>query len=290
MPGKTNVRQSPARRRRSAQTNTIRPIIAFLSLVLVVGTGLVWLVYSAIANLSAGSDPAGRSAAKENWVHGAAGAAMTAIRGRPHPTMSDYFANLEDWISATVVSTSGERDAYGGGDWTCTATGAEPGAMRIWRNSLDLGDYDFAFRGRVTVGGLGCAFRASDSRNFCGIRLVPSGFGGVAQARIEHFVRAGGRLSERARTPLPFNVLERVEYNLSVKVRGDRFTVAIDGQFADSWTDSALKNGGIGFFSESGDGSVIRWVEVTERDSTLGRMLGYFAFATPWIGPRDPGP
>lgn len=261
----------------------MRPFVAFAALVVIVLGGLIWLAYSTISYVTTGggTQPATHTTMKKGWVFRSAERAMTAIRGRPNPTIIDYFANLEDWVSGTVVSTGGERYPYGSGEWTCTASGAEPGVLRIWKPSTDLGDYDLLFRGRVTVGGLGWAVRATDARNLYGIRLAPNGSGGVAGARLERFVRAAGGDFGRVSTPLSFNLLERVEYNVAVKVRGSQFTVTIDGQLADVWADERLRRGGVGFFSERGDASVIRWVELTERDSRVGRALGYFAFTPP---------
>jgi hypothetical protein len=108
------------------------------------------------------------------------------------------------------------------------------------------------------------------------MRLVSNGARSNGYSAIEHFIRRAGTSSQRVRTPLSFRVLERVEYNVRLTVRGSSFSTTIDGQNAGTWIDWQLNRGGIGFFSESGDSATVRWVQLTERDSAVGRMLGYF--------------
>jgi len=47
-----------------------------------------------------------------------------------------------------------------------------------------------------------------------------------------------------------------------------------------SWTDSRLSRGGVGFFSEDGEASLLKWVSVSERDSLLGRLVSHFSLIT----------
>ena len=54
-------------------------------------------------------------------------------------------------------------------------------------------------------------------------------------------------------------------------------TFYLNGQVISSWTDKRLARGGIGFFSDDDDQQRIAWVNVSERDSFLGRMLAHFS-------------
>jgi hypothetical protein len=45
----------------------------------------------------------------------------------------------------------------------------------------------------------------------------------------------------------------------------------------DSWSDSRLKHGGIGFFNARGEDSRVRWVQVTHQYDMLGRLCAYLA-------------
>ena len=45
----------------------------------------------------------------------------------------------------------------------------------------------------------------------------------------------------------------------------------------DSWTDDALKVGGIGFFSEAGESARLYWMRVTKNQDWLGRVCAYLS-------------
>jgi hypothetical protein len=66
-----------------------------------------------------------------------------------------------------------------------------------------------------------------------------------------------------------------------VNVRGDSFSTSVNGQMVDTWTDSRLKMGGIGFFADRGEVASLRWVTVSERNNFLGRILSYLGLFTP---------
>jgi hypothetical protein len=51
----------------------------------------------------------------------------------------------------------------------------------------------------------------------------------------------------------------------------------VNGQLVSSWTDNRLSRGGIGFFSEDGEASVLKWVSLSERDSFLARIASHFS-------------
>ncbi len=44
--------------------------------------------------------------------------------------------------------------------------------------------------------------------------------------------------------------------------------------------DSRISRGGIGFFSEDGESSMLKWVSVSERDSFLARIASHFSLIT----------
>jgi hypothetical protein len=41
--------------------------------------------------------------------------------------------------------------------------------------------------------------------------------------------------------------------------------------------DGRISRGGVGFFSEDGESSVLKWVSVSERDSFLARLASHFS-------------
>jgi hypothetical protein len=66
-------------------------------------------------------------------------------------------------------------------------------------------------------------------------------------------------------------------YRVRMDVRDDSFVLAIQGQMVDAWSEPRLKKGGIGFFSARGEGSRVRWVQVTHQYDMLGRLCSYLA-------------
>jgi hypothetical protein len=208
---------------------------------------------------------------------------LKTTRGRADPAPVEYFnSGLENWLSATVHST-GTPVRFGSGEWSCGANGAEPGALRLWRESFDLANYDVAFHGRINVRSIGWAFRAADASTFYGMKITIASPGPGAISHLEHFVRIGGQEMSRESTPLPLMIEEGSEFYVQVRVRGSRFVTSIDGQRVDMWSDQRLTSGGIGFFSEAGESATIRFVRLIERGSLAGRLAGLFSLLTPEV-------
>ena len=61
-------------------------------------------------------------------------------------------------------------------------------------------------------------------------------------------------------------------YDVLVTVQGDNFTVTVNGQLIETWSESRLKSGGVGLFAEKGEISNVRSVHVTENEDFLGRL------------------
>ena len=66
-------------------------------------------------------------------------------------------------------------------------------------------------------------------------------------------------------------------YNIRMDVRGANFSVEVQGQMADSWTEPHLTRGGVGFFTARGEVSRVRWVQITHQYDMLGRLCAYLA-------------
>jgi hypothetical protein len=82
--------------------------------------------------------------------------------------------------------------------------------------------------------------------------------------------------------PLPLTLARGEEYRVRVSVQDERFVTYLNGQAVSSWTDKRLTRGGIGFFADDDDEQRVSWVNLSERDSFLGRMLAHFSlFVTP---------
>ena len=77
--------------------------------------------------------------------------------------------------------------------------------------------------------------------------------------------------------PLPVTLQRGESYRVRVAVQDERFVTYLNGQIISTWTDARLKRGGVGFFADNDDEQRVSWVNLSERDSFMGRMLAHFS-------------
>ncbi len=58
-------------------------------------------------------------------------------------------------------------------------------------------------------------------------------------------------------------------------MQGNRFATFVNDQFVDSYSDSRLPSGGVGFFSESDESARICWLRIVDQDDSLGRSASF---------------
>jgi len=191
----------------------------------------------------------------------------------------DFSQGIGDFIGAH--SGGGSKR-----DWSLDANGLRPGKLRVWQRSTSLQDYDVDFLGQIEQKSMGWAFRAPDIKNFYGTKLTLSGRSANGpNASLIRFVTLDGREQERNQLPIPFTLERGVPYRVHLSVQGSRFVTTVNGQVVSSWSDGRLPRGGVGFFSEEGEVSTVKWVSLAERDSMLGRLLAHFSLIqAPWLG------
>ena len=66
-------------------------------------------------------------------------------------------------------------------------------------------------------------------------------------------------------------------YRVRLDVHGDDFSLTVQGQMVDTWSEPRLTRGGIGFLQRAGEESRLRWVQVTHQYDMLGRLCAYLA-------------
>lgn len=218
-------------------------------------------------------------------VAGAAG--PETPRGRSQSGFGGAIANL---MQSTTSGTL--RDNFHGGlngweglkstgsDWHLANGAVRPAALRLWKPSRSLSNYEMEFQGHIDRKSMDWAFRAADLQNYYATKLVITGPGPLPNAGLVRFVVLDGRERERVELPLPLTLQTGVDYKVRVSVRGNRFLTSVDGQLISSWMDNRISRGGVGFFSENGESSVLQWVSVSERDSFLARIASHFSLIT----------
>lgn len=173
---------------------------------------------------------------------------------------------------AAIVLTEDFRNGLG--NWENPAGFKRAGPVALYRPSLSLKDYSVEFVVPVDRQAPGFVFRAQDQSNYYAIRL--------ANAKLVRYAVVKGREVERVIRSLPGqsanNSLDRIRF----LVRDSDFTLIIQGQIADYWTDGRYRTGGVGFFSAKSESAKPRWLQVKYQDDFLGR---FFAL---WTRPSDP--
>jgi hypothetical protein len=184
-----------------------------------------------------------------------------------HEDFKTGFGNWESFKSA-------------GSEWTTEAGQVRPSSLRVWKPSTSLANYEMEFMGSIERKSIDWAFRAPDLRNYYGTKLIITKPGPLPNAGLVRFIVLDGRERERVELPLPLTLERGVDYRVRVSVRGNRFLTSVNGQLVSSWTDNRLSHGGVGFFSEDGESALLKWVNVSERDSFLGRIVSHFSLIT----------
>ncbi len=180
-----------------------------------------------------------------------------------------FQAGLRNWLPAPGTGMSG---------WRIDNGLMRPGGLRIWDESRNLADYSFQFEGRVESRSLGWVVRAPNHNNYYAAKLSIPERGGNARPEIIRFSVIQGQESRRQHFPIPV-LLEKGEfYEYEVRAVGDRILTIIGGRVVDQWRDARFRTGGVGFFSERGDKSSIRWAKLQEGESIADKLRSYLTF------------
>jgi hypothetical protein len=163
-------------------------------------------------------------------------------------------------------------------EWSFDQAGfVQPGRVALYQPSLGLTDYEFQFLGAIDKGALSWVSRAVDFQNYYVVKLVMLKGGPVPAMGITRYAVINGQPVDRVDTPVTFQTRTDSLYRVSQVMDGDHFSLVIQGQMIDSWSDPRLKRGGIGFFTNRGEQSRIGWVQITHQYDTLGRLFAYLA-------------
>jgi hypothetical protein len=187
----------------------------------------------------------------------------------------DFHTGLKGWQALSTPAASSSSD------WTFNHGFVQPGRLRLWKDSVNMTDYQLEFVGQIEHKGFGWAYRAVDGQNFYATKLDVVKPGPLPSTDLVRFAVIGGRESARVSLPLPFAVRNDSLYRVQVSVKGDSFSTRVNGQMVDTWSDSRLRAGGVGFFADKGEVASLRWVSVSNRDDMIGRILSYLGFITP---------
>lgn len=188
----------------------------------------------------------------------------------------DFKSGLSSWVSTGSASSEPS-----GRDWAFKDGYVRPARLRLWKDSLGMSDYQLEFAGEIEQKGLGWAYRAKDVRNYYANKIVITKPGPLPAASLIRYAVINGVEHNRASTPLRMVLRRDTLYRVQMFVKGADFSTSVNGQMVDSWSDNRLRAGGVGFFAESGDQASLRYVQLTEKDTVLGRLLSHLGLLRP---------
>jgi len=180
----------------------------------------------------------------------------------------NFRQGLDNWMSHSGSTA----------EWSFDQAGfVQPGRVALYQPSLGLTDYEFQFLGAIDKGALSWVARAVDFQNYYVVKLVVVKDGPVPQMGIIRYAVINGQPMDRVDTPVTFAARTDSLYRVSMEMLGDRYSLVIQGQMIDAWTEKRLKRGGVGFFTNRGEQSRIGWVQITHQYDMLGRLFAYLA-------------
>jgi hypothetical protein len=144
--------------------------------------------------------------------------------------------------------------------WRLDAAGARPGALALFRPSLEMRDYRLEFLVKIEHGGAAWVFRAADLQNYSVLRIAAESPG---PAKLIRYAVIGGLAQSRVQVPLRKILPARTAFTVQMAAAGSRFSIAVNGEEVERWNGDSLPAGGVGFFAEPHDRTRLYWVRLT---------------------------
>ena len=180
----------------------------------------------------------------------------------------DFRSGLDDWSSRGDATT----------EWSFDATGfVRPGPLALYRPSLGLTDYQMQFLGLIDKKALSWVVRAADFDNYYVVKLVVLKPGPLPIIGLTRYAVVNGKADSRVDVSVPIDARPDMLYRVRLDVHEATFSLTVQGQLIDSWSEPRLRHGGVGFFTARGEESRLRWVQVTHQYDMLGRLCAYLA-------------
>jgi len=180
----------------------------------------------------------------------------------------DFRSGLDAWNSHSKLTKTWSYDAAGF---------VEPGPLAIFKPTEDLSDYRFEYLGEIDRRAMGFAFRAKNLDNYYAVKFVIVQPGPLPVVHILRYAVINGKPGPRVEKPLPLTARADMFYRVAVDVRGPDFTILVQDQVVDFWSDNRLQHGGVGFFCDRGERARLRWVEVTHQYDAIGKLCAFLA-------------
>ena len=168
--------------------------------------------------------------------------------------------------------------------------------MNIYQPSLNARDGQFEFTWTADAQGAAWIYRAKDLANYYAVRMKILSQTPSLRLSVEHFTVYLGNEGSHSEKVLD---LARNNSTLRIKldVAGPSFTLYLNGNAVDYWTDARLTSGGFGFLEEWHQGPVVRSVRMsfaealrTENEKSLRDTGALYAKNPPHLFVRKAAP
>ena len=177
-----------------------------------------------------------------------------------------------------------EDDFRGGArdDWNAphSLVADESGAVHVEGltlhcETMGLLHYRMDFEAKVSSGAVGWVIGARDSENYHLYKLEKSASQSEQSYRVVHYPVVEGKADTTKTVSKEVSLeLDEEEFQrISVRVREGRILTLINGQSVDYWVPEEWKPGGIGFFGNKDELSLIRYVTAYSNQDFLGLSL-----------------
>ena len=170
------------------------------------------------------------------------------------PPLEEHFANgWTNWLGGVQ-------------DWKLDIAGVRTGSLALFGPSIELDDYDLEFLARIDHHSINWVYRAHDFNEYfqCSIAVAPGGGFTFSRTTV-----AGGAASPAVTMPIrpPSTATPspggKTAITVRMRLRGSEFTLYLDGQAVDTWSDARFPVGGIGFVGTPDDRARLYWVRLT---------------------------
>lgn len=205
----------------------------------------------------------------KSFVNARLTAVRSAIQNRAGiELLDDFRTGLDNWESGGDLTQA----------WSYDQTGfVRPGPLALYRPSMGMSEYDFEFLGQMDTRSLSWVYRAEDLRNYHAAKLVMLKGGPLPTIGLDRFTVINGKEGPHKLVTLPLTVQQDTVYRVRMEVRGPDFSLYVQNQMVQFWTDTRLEAGGVGFFSSRGERSRVRWMQISHQYDTIGRLCAYFS-------------
>jgi hypothetical protein len=257
------------RRRLRVMAEAVKTVAAGLVIGALLWYGLTSIQHAPSLHYSSGdsgqpqqvaSARSGASAPHPGWF----GRVRHVLSERAASEMDDSFHSMTNWGVAAGTLPPGwshHRDGY-----------TRPGQLALFHPSLTYSDYRMEFFGQVERKSMDWVVRAKDPQNYYAMKFAVIEPGLRPVLAMVHYPVVDGRRGRRLTVPLNVMIHDHTPYRVAVDVRGDHIVTSIEGQEVDTWIDTTLPKGGIGFFAEAGEQSRIYWMKLSRNQDLIGKI------------------